>query len=719
MTIDRRALVRRHLVRLTRAAPDLVLSVGNGDFAFTADVTGLQTFTGFHTPVIDMRSDLRAGPRVVTTATMASWGWDETPNPDGYVLDDAMSAYETRRGPVRYPDRPSMRELMAAGGPRSRAEHAGLWLVQNPSRVDLGRLGLVLRPEPGAEPETDPAVLSAVDAVLDPWTGLLTSRFTYADAPVEVTTAVHPVTSTVATRVVSPLLASGRLALRVAYAKPRMGAFGADDDWEAVDGHESDLEVVDDRSAVVHRRLATARYDVRLTWSSGTLARVGAHRFELGTDAAAVEVVATYVPLAGPGREAAPPEEDPGSYDDVRRAAEASCAAFWASGGAIDLAGSTDPGAHELERRLVLSQYLTRVHGAGVHPPQETGLVTCSWGGKFHLEMHWWHAAHFCAWGRPQLLERSLDWYVAIHPRARATAAQQGYEGARWPKQVGPDGRESPSDIGALLVWQQPHLLYYAELLWAAYADDPGHREALLGWLGPLLDDTAAFMASYADDVDGVAHLGPPLMPAQEFYAARETSDPTYELAYWWWGLDVANRFRERRGLPREARWDDVRDRLVAPQPVDGRYPAVAGDAPVRTDDHPSMLQALGFVPPTPLIDPDVMRATLAWVLDAWEWDSAWGWDFPVLAMTATRLGDGEAAAAALLRDASKNRYDEVGHNPQLGSFLPLYLPGNGGVLAAAALMVAGWEGGPELPGIPADGTWQVAHEGLVRWPAR
>ena len=44
------------------------------------------------------------------------------------------------------------------------------------------------------------------------------------------------------------------------------------------------------------------------------------------------------------------------------------------------------------------------VQCAGSHPPQETGLTCNSWYGKFHLEMHWWHAAHFPAWGRAPLL---------------------------------------------------------------------------------------------------------------------------------------------------------------------------------------------------------------------------------------------------------------------------------------------------------------------------
>jgi len=48
---------------------------------------------------------------------------------------------------------------------------------------------------------------------------------------------------------------------------------------------------------------------------------------------------------------------------------------------------------------------------------------------------------------------------------------------------------------------------------------------------------------------------------------------------------------------------------------------------------------------------------------------------------------------------------------------LALYLPANGALLAAVALLVAGWDGGPAQPGIPRDGTWSVRAEGLQRLP--
>jgi protein-glucosylgalactosylhydroxylysine glucosidase len=38
---------------------------------------------------------------------------------------------------------------------------------------------------------------------------------------------------------------------------------------------------------------------------------------------------------------------------------------FWETGGAVDFSGTADPRAFELERRVVLSQYLTRIQCAG------------------------------------------------------------------------------------------------------------------------------------------------------------------------------------------------------------------------------------------------------------------------------------------------------------------------------------------------------------------
>lgn len=118
------------------------------------------------------------------------------------------------------------------------------------------------------------------------------------------------------------------------------------------------------------------------------------------------------------------------------------------------------------------------------------------------------------------------------------------------------------------------------------------------------------------------------------------------------------------------------------------------------------------------MVDAQAMERTLEHVMRTWPRDRMWGWDFPLTAMTAARLGRPDLAVDALLLDWPKNRYLPNGHNFQEAR-LPIYLPGNGGLLAAVALMAAGWDGAPPgpAPGFPADGSWVVRSEGLRRAP--
>ena len=224
-------------------------------------------------------------------------------------------------------------------------------------------------------------------------------------------------------------------------------------------------------------------------------------------------------------------------------------------------------------------------------------------------------------------------------------------------------------------------------------------------------------MASFAvADVTGRCSLGPPLIPAQESYSAIRARlvNPTFELAYWHWGLDTAQRWLQRRGRLRNARWDRVLSNLAVPTVRGGVYAAIAVEPFTDRTDHPSMLAALGMLPRTPLIDAGIMARTLDDVSSRWDWPSTWGWDYPMMAMTAARLGDPARAVDALLMDLPKNQYLPNGHNVQ-SERLPLYLPGNGGLLYAVALMAAGWRDGPDIPapGFPKDGRWRVRVEGM------
>ena len=113
-------------------------------------------------------------------------------------------------------------------------------------------------------------------------------------------------------------------------------------------------------------------------------------------------------------------------------------------------------------------------------------------------------------------------------------------------------------------------------------------------------------------------------------------------------------------------------------------------------------------------VDRETMRRTLGKVMKEWQWEKTWGWDYPLTAMTAARLGERKIAVDALLMPTPKNRYLPNGHNWQRDN-LPCYLPGNGGLLYAVALMAGGWLGSKNehAPGFPTDGSWSVKSEKL------
>jgi hypothetical protein len=121
-----------------------------------------------------------------------------------------------------------------------------------------------------------------------------------------------------------------------------------------------------------------------------------------------------------------------------------------------------------------------------------------------------------------------------------------------------------------------------------------------------------------------------------------------------------------------------------------------------RSRDHPSMLGALGVLPGRK-VDREIMRRTLRKVFAEWRWADTWGWDFPMVAMAAASLNEPALAIDALAMDTPKNTWLPNGHNWQRAN-LPLYLPGNGGLLLAIAHMV-------RENAFPKD--WNVRHEGF------
>jgi hypothetical protein len=680
--IDRAALVNRHSPVLHALNPLSPLSVGNGEFAFTADITGLQTFAQEYQTQMPL-------------CTMAQWGWHTTPASQGFDRKALrLTEYDTFGRAVGY-----------ATSSEGQTELYN-WLRENPHRLHLGQIGLRLTTDAGREATTGD--ITDIEQKLDLWTGILTSRFKFADKPVKVKTAAHPKLDLLAVEIESPLIAEGRLALRFAFPYGSQSMQAAD--WQKPERHKSELVSQHADGVEIHRQLDSDEYFASVKWTGKALfANEKAHTFWL----APAKQNSRFMFVTGFSA------KQPKSLLPTAAATFAASVEhwqnFWTQGCAVELIDSKDKRALELERRIVLSQYLTAIQCSGSRPPQETGLTVNSWYGKFHLEMHWWHAAHFALWNRLPMLEKSLGWYDRILPVAQNLAKSQGYAGARWPKMVSSVGFDSPSPIGPLLIWQQPHTIFYAELCYQTRRN----RQTLARYRR-IVFETAEFMASFAhfDAKTERYVLGPPLIPAQENHPPRETWNPTFELAYWAYGLNIAQAWRQRLGLQRSAAWQKVLDKL-SPLPVkDGVYLAHENCPQTfteRNQDHPSMLGALGVLSgafPAAKVDRETMRRTLHRALKDWQWDKTWGWDYPMTAMTAARLGEAKLAVEALLMETEKNRYLPNGHNWQRPN-LPCYLPGNGGLLYAVALMAGGWKDSPpaKATGFPADGSWTVRAE--------
>jgi hypothetical protein len=690
--IDREALVRRNSPSLRALDPRNPFSVGNGRFAFTADVTGLQSLgNSYQSPGIPLN-------------TLARWAWYSEPNPHRYTLADASAAMETNGRAVAYPTIDQ--------------SPAGEWLRRNPGNYPVGEVGFV--DDRGQDLiATD---ITSVVQKLDLWTGMLTSRFRWKGVAFAVTTLVDPGSDTVWARVVSDALKNAGLRVRVRFPRgynqeikniPPL-------DWSRPESHATLVIAAGEHSARLARRRDALEYEVKVGWNQGEFHSCASpHAYDLVPATGVFEFSVNFAPRhPGPAADHAA-RSAVTNFDDAAKAAASFWRGYWTTGAALDLSGSSDPRARELERRVVLSEYLTAIQFDGDVPPSETGLTVSSWYNKHNSEMVWWHVAHFAEWGRPRYVADALDWFQRTLPHAQATARERGLPGARWSKMVGPDGRESPGG-NPLIVWNQPHPIYLAELLYRA---DP--TEATLGRWKEIVEQTADCMAGMLrwNVKSGRFDLGPPLWIAQEIYDKARSVNPCYELSYWRFGLETAQTWRVRQGLPRVAAWDR-RLKLLAPLPErDGLYVAL-GSIPDTWEnidsrhDHPSFLMALGQLPGA-----DVNRATMARTFDAvlaqWDWKAKiWGWDYPMIAMTAARLGEPEKAVDVLLSDRPNNHYSLNGHCPQ-NNGLVLYLPANGALLAAVGLMAGGWDGAPPgpAPGFPRNGGWHVQAEGFQRLP--
>jgi len=688
--IDRESLFTRNSPHVTELDCLSSLSVGNGGFAFTADCTGMQSFPEIYTHGIPL-------------GTMSHWGWHSFPNTHGYTLEDCLAEEDFGRG---HPESYALQGSPAADYVRS-----------NPHRIHLGNIGFA---------DLNPDNITDIDQTLNIWDGLLHSNFTYEGTPVSVITNADPTLDAVCFDITT------KAHLPVAITFPYPTGAHTDDacDWNANDKHTTTLLRQSSQSShnntltILKRQLDSTSYYVTILTNGATLQLANkdsnnTHCSNSTNNTINITPESDHWFLSVLFTPDIPEEDTIPTPKASQKATKGYWHNYWNTGAVVDFSGSTDKRAAELERRVVLSQYLTAIQCAAPTPPAETGLTYNSWFGKFHLEMTWWHEAHFALWGHPEMLERTMPWYLETQNKAKEIAQRQGFNGIRWMKMTDPSGNDTASDIGTYLIWQQPHVIYLTELLKRAgrpvdqYAD--------------LIEETANFMTDflvYDNDQDRYILKG--CIPAQETLRPHTTVNPPFELAYWNFGLNIAQQWHY------DADRQTKIDKLSHLAEKDGLYLAAESEpdtysSVALTSDHMAVLAAYGMLPNSDLFDEDTMRNTLNWVMNNWHWDHTWGWDFALTAMCATRLGCPETALDALLMDTPTNTYLVNGHNWQNDN-LRCYLPGNGSLLTAVALMCTASASGSTstsphktryttCPGFPTDGTWTVRWSGLHPLP--
>lgn len=690
--IDRQAVVSRHDVRNTRIDPESTLTLGNGDFAFSVDVTGLQ---GLERIYYDNGLPLE---------TRTTWAWHEFPNTEGFKLEDTFGPVDFHGRTIQYPIR--------------QKTPAGAYFRENPQPMPMGQFAFTLFGEPLRTED-----IAGIDQKLDLWTGLVTSKLLVRGEPLEVVTAAHGTGAVLAVQARSPLIARGDLQVRVRfpYAYRASVAHKPPHIWELPGSHTTRFALASGENlARFDRASDTTRYAADLRWSTpAALTEAGPHDYRLRAtsgDTLAFTCAFSDAQNSAPAGAAA--------FAQVAESSTAAWRDYWTKGGLIDLGAATDPRAKELERRTILSLYLMRVNYAGVFPPAETGLQHLSWFGKHNSEVYFLHAAQFYQWGHVDLLEKGLSWYRKILPQGIEHAKSEGFDGVRWPKMSGLDGRPSPGGINPYIIWNQPNPIYLSELVYRAKP-----TPETLATYRDVVAESAKFLASFAHHDDaGVWHLGPPIKNVTESTGAHLVRNPAFEIAFWYYGLSVAQTWRERLGQPRDPLWDDILKNLAPmPRTADGKlYLEIEGIdhiyEPKGNEKIPtSMLLALGYLPATPKLDLAVARRTFD-TIHAHNGLSGWvSWQMGQGGMTAARLGEPEVAIDILTNREGPARFMGSGYvrRPRDPDGAVAYLPANSSFLTAVGLMAGGWDGSPAgpAPGFPKNGKWDVRVEGLLPMP--
>lgn len=266
--------------------------------------------------------------------------------------------------------------------PDSNLPEASQWVIANPNRINLGRVGLKYNGTTlSADQISDPV------QELDVWNGVITSTFTVDGKAVKVMTQGDFETDSVAIRIESELVASGVLEVELDFPYPPIHSTRYK--YEVFVGvydfplnHTTAITgFADVGEEHIYHKLQETSYFANLRWTNDVPLRLSrnepanstaitAHRYTLSTaqniTSSAIEFSANF----SPNNQKA---ELPAT---IRSRNAEGWNKYWSQGGFVDVTSSPSPAADELQRRIILSQYHVRVNSAAHgQSPQESGRM--------------------------------------------------------------------------------------------------------------------------------------------------------------------------------------------------------------------------------------------------------------------------------------------------------------------------------------------------------
>ena len=253
--INRYSVVTRHNVIINRIDSLNCLSVGNGEFTFTVDVTGLQTFPESYA-------------RGIPLGTMSDWGWHTSENPDSFSLKDVYRSYNVHGRQVDY-----VHQFRSNEGQRKAA--ATEWLRANPHRIHLGMIGLSIVDKNGRETKASDIQDNA--QTLNLWTGEIESRFSVEGVPVSVKTVCHPDQDMISSRIESGLIREKRLRVRISFplGTPQQTGY----DFNSPGRHFTERFTAGKKETLFKRRQESDIYYVKLSHPGGKVEEAGTHTY--------------------------------------------------------------------------------------------------------------------------------------------------------------------------------------------------------------------------------------------------------------------------------------------------------------------------------------------------------------------------------------------------------------------------------------------------------